>query len=136
MIEPDPIGNDAREAEHLRKLGPPPHICLFCGIDDPIVLLRKTLAWLQARVPPRLLEEHHVGGENHDPNLTVLLCRTCHWKVTAGYFRAGIDMRYEPDEQKRRWRKQQARGAFLIALGEDMVEESTTQLKEIGNDRT
>src|SRR5713226_4080391 len=101
MIEPDPIGNDAREAEHLRKLGPPPHICLFCGLADPRCLISKSLSWLTARVPRSVLEEHHIVLEVLDPEFTVLLCILCHFKVTQGYLRAGIEFGPEPDPQRR-----------------------------------
>lgn len=101
MKENDPIGNDAREAEHLRKLGPPPHICIFCGCGDPAILIPKPLSWLAKRVPRSVLERHHVFLRALDPDFTVLLCILCHFKVTQGYVKAGIEVGPEPDPQKR-----------------------------------
>jgi len=100
MIEDDPIGNDARDAEHLRELGPEPHICLFCGLSDPQWLLPKPLEWLLARVPRTVLEEHHVVLEALDPGFKVLLCILCHFKVSQGYLKAGVKFGPEPDPQK------------------------------------
>lgn len=97
MIERNPIGNDAREAARLRRLGPGPYLCLFCGLGEPQLLIRKTLGWLEKRLPQRFLEAHHVLCQNHDPLFTVLLCPNCHAKVTKGYMRAGIEDRSEND---------------------------------------
>jgi hypothetical protein len=99
--EADPIGNDARDAEHLRELGPPPHICLFCGLHDPRSLLAKPPIWLESRVPRSVLEKHHVFLEALDPDSTVLLCILCHFKVTQGYLQAGIDFEREPNPVRR-----------------------------------
>ncbi len=118
MIEPDPIGNDAREAEHLRKLGPPPHICLFCGLADSRCLIAKPLNWLLARVPRSVLEEHHVFLRVLDPDFTVLLCVLCHFKVTQGYIRAGVDFGPEPDARKRVALMLRAEAVFLQQLAE------------------
>lgn len=102
MNEADPIGNDAREARHLRTLGPPPHVCMFCGASDPPPFMKAvSTGWLEQRVPHSMLEEHHVLGRNHDPNSTVILCKPCHFRVTVGYIRAGVDMHYEPDARIR-----------------------------------
>jgi len=121
VIEHDPIGTDARHAERLRRLGPGPHICLFCGIDDPRgILIPKPLSWLKARVPRSVLEDHHVLCRNHDPNFVVLLCILCHFKVTQGYLQAGIDMRYEPNPQKRVAFMLKALAVFFEMLAETL----------------
>ena len=52
-------------------------------------------------VPGHLFEEHHIVGVKHDPELTILICRNCHAKVTEGLLRAGVSMRPEPDPVKR-----------------------------------
>lgn len=140
MIEPDPIGTDARHAERLRRLGPGPYICLFCGIEDPVVLIRKTLGWLEVRVPRSLLEDHHVLCRNHDPNLTVLLCRNCHFMVTEGYLRAGISMQYEPDPRKRVALMLETLAAFFEMLAATLRQWAVLLIKDISpevpHDRT
>lgn len=118
MKEADPIGNDARHAEHLRKLGPPPHICLFCGLADPRCLIAKPVSWLKVRVPRSVLERHHVFLEALDPDFTVLLCVLCHFKVTQGYLKAGIDFGPEPDPRLRLKGMLRALSVFLKMLAE------------------
>jgi hypothetical protein len=116
--EHDPIGNDARDAEHLRKLGPPPHICLLCGLDDPRCLIPKPASWVKDRVPRSVLEKHHVFLEALDPDFTVLLCILCHFIVTQGYMQAGIDFGPEPNPQKRVALMLRAEAVFLQQLAE------------------
>jgi ferredoxin len=95
--EPNPIQSDRRDARHLDRLGNWLGGCLFCGISDPVVLIPKSVKWLEQRVPRTVLEDHHLYGQNHDPNCVVPLCRNCHYKVTAGYYNAGINMKFEPN---------------------------------------
>ena len=116
MRERDPFESSLRFAAHLARLGPGPHICLFCGIGDPSILIPKPLSWLKGRVPRSPLEKHHVFCENHDPNFIVLLCILCHFKVSQGYFEAGIEMRPEPDLVLRVATMLKARVVFSEAL--------------------
>ena len=118
MKESDPIGNDARDSEHIRKLGPPPHICLFCGLDDPRCLIAKTANWLKLCVPRSVLEKHHVFLEALDSDFTVLLCILCHFKVTCGYIQAGIVFGPEPDPRRRVALMLRAQAVFLQQLAE------------------
>ena len=118
MIEDDPIGNDARNTEHLLKLGPPPHVCLFCGLTDPRCLIAKSLSWLLVRVPRTVLEEHHILLRDLDPDFRVLLCVLCHFKVTQGYIRAGVDFGPEPNPPKRVALMLRAQAVFLKQLAE------------------
>ena len=102
MNEADPIGNDTRKTEHIKKLGRGPHICLFCGrTDPPWHLIAKTVSWLMERVPRSILEDHHVFLEALDPESTVRLCILCHFGVTQGYVWAGIAFGPEPDPRRR-----------------------------------
>ena len=64
-------------------------------------LTRETRQWLEARGIPRdrlnrLLEEHHVVGEAHDPDLVVTLCLNCHREITEGLTCEGVSM--DPQE--------------------------------------
>lgn len=118
MKNNDPIATDARNAERLRNLGLGPHICLFCGIDDPLVLISKSLRWLKYHVNRSVLEKHHVLSRNHDPNFVVLLCRNCHARVTEGYLRAGIELHTEPNSRKRTAHMLRAGAVFLRQLAD------------------
>lgn len=116
MNEADPIGNDARAAERLKKLGPGPHICLFCGLPQPEDLIPATADWLLLRVPRSVLEKHHVFLKDLDPNSVVLLCVLCHFRVSQGYLQAGIDFGPEPDSRKRVALMLKALSVFLEML--------------------
>jgi hypothetical protein len=64
-----------------------------------------TREWLEAKGVSkdwldRLLEEHHIVGEAHDPNLIVTLCLNCHREITEGLAREGVTMRPEKDRCK------------------------------------
>jgi hypothetical protein len=48
----------------------------------------------------RLLEEHHIVGEAHDPDLMVTLCLNCHREITEGLAREGVSMHPERDTHK------------------------------------
>jgi hypothetical protein len=65
---------------------------LYCGCSE-IALL--------SPVTKRFLEAHHVLGESHDPTLTVLLCRNCHYLATENLLQADVSMLPEPDQIKR-----------------------------------
>jgi len=54
-------------------------------------------------VPPCVLciQEHHPAGQNHDSQLTDLLCEMHHREIHERLLRAGISLRYEPDEVRR-----------------------------------
>ena len=61
--------------------------------------------WLEARGISkdwinRLLEEHHIVGEVHDPDLVVTLCLNCHREITEGLAREGVSMRPEKNLRK------------------------------------
>ena len=105
----------------MRKLGPPPHICLFCALDDPRCLIAKQCSWLKARVPRSVLEKHHVFLEALDADCTVLLCILCHFKVTQGYLQACIDFSSEPNPQRRV-------ALMLRALKQSFYDSSLTEI--------
>jgi hypothetical protein len=78
----DPIGDDVRGLRRQRQLGPDA-VCVICGETNPAVLLR---------VRRSLLEQHHLGGEANDPELTVIVCRNHHAVVTEAGRVSGIEL--------------------------------------------
>ena len=79
--------------------------CLFCGYACLESLTHVSRQWLEARGIPkerldRLLEDHHIVGEAHDPNLIVTLCLNCHREITEGLAREGVSMRPETNLRK------------------------------------
>lgn len=73
-------------------------------------------------MPKGFFEEHHILGRNHDPDLTVLLCHNCHFLVHEGYLRAGVDLSYEPDPQKRVAKMLRALAAFFEMLAKAFLQ--------------
>ena len=79
--------------------------CLFCGYACLESLTQVSRQWLESKGIPknrldRLLEEHHIVGEAHDPDLMVTLCLNCHREITEGLAREGVSMRPERDIHK------------------------------------
>lgn len=106
MIE-DPIGAAGRESRRKQKLGEVA-VCILCG-EPRLFALRQT-------------QEHHVVGRNHDPNLTVTLCLNCH-EVTHERMRGlGVKLEAQREFLERLKAVLAAVGAFLIQLGEAIVE--------------
>jgi hypothetical protein len=85
-MEPSPIQNDARSAQHSRRLGEQ-NGCTLCPEQDPETL---------TRVDRTLLERHHVVAQANDDALTIVICRNCHAKLTAKQLEAGAPMTKPP----------------------------------------
>jgi 5-methylcytosine-specific restriction endonuclease McrA len=81
---PDPIANDRRAARRKHALGPDA-ACALCGEQTPETL---------SRISHTTLEEHHASGRANDPDLTVVLCRNCHARVTEAQLRLGVDLHH------------------------------------------
>lgn len=114
MIDNDPIGTAGRETARIARLGAGPLVCFLCGEADPVTLIPKTSDWLKRKgVHDTLFEKHHVAGEAHDAELTVLICRNCHAKATEGLLQAGVSMKPEPDPIERVAAMLDARAVFL-----------------------
>jgi hypothetical protein len=64
------------------------------------------------------IEDHHVAGREHDPELTAPLCQACHAQVTENLRRADVDMRFTPDSVERVRRALKATAVFLRMLAE------------------
>lgn len=92
MRDQKPIRTARRRTRRLKKFGSDHPTCLYCGCPEVALLIPVT---------KRFLEAHHLLGESHDPNLTVLLCRNCHSLATENLLRADVNMLPEPDQIKR-----------------------------------
>ena len=92
MRDQKPIRTARRKVRRLGRLGSDCPACLYCGCSE-VALLK--------RVTKRFLEDHHILGESHDPNLTALLCRNCHYLATENLLRSDVSMLPEPDQLKR-----------------------------------
>ena len=111
-MEQDPIQNDARRARRVAQLGERP-ACTLCGCPEFDALLP---------VKRRLLERHHLAGRNHDPHLTVALCRNCHARLTEQLRRSGADMEKQSTLLERIVAVLRAVGTALKAVGEALIQ--------------
>ena len=99
-----PIRTARREALRKDRLGSN-DFCLFCGYACLESLTQVTRRWLEANGISserleRLLEQHHVSGKAHDPDLVVTLCLNCHREITEGLSREDVSM--HPQRKKHR----------------------------------
>jgi len=104
MGDQHPIRTARRKALREHRLGKDA-FCLFCGYGCLESLTKVSRKWLESNGVPRdsidrLLEDHHVVGEAHDPDLLVTLCLNCHREVTEGLAREGVSMRPEKNISK------------------------------------
>jgi hypothetical protein len=81
------------------------NFCLFCGYACLESLTTVTRRWLEMKGVPRdlldrLLQDHHIHGEVHDPNLIVTVCLNCHGEITEGLMREGVSMYPEENVNK------------------------------------
>lgn len=99
-----PIRTARRKALREERLGKN-GCCLFCGYGCLESLTKVSSKWLESKGLStdrieRLLEDHHVVGEAHDPDLFVTLCLNCHREITEGLAREGVSMRPEKSVRK------------------------------------
>jgi hypothetical protein len=97
VSDPQPIRTARRKSQREDRLGTDA-FCLFCGYACLESLTHVSRKWLEAKGIPkryldRLLEEHHIIGHAHDPDLVVTLCLNCHSEITEGLAREGVGMR-------------------------------------------
>jgi hypothetical protein len=99
-----PIRTARREALREKRLGKDA-FCLLCGYGCLEALTQVTRRWLESKGVSkdwmdRLLEDHHVVGEVHEPDLLITLCLNCHREVTEGVAHEGVSMHPEKNIRK------------------------------------
>ena len=104
MKDHNPIRTARRNVARQERIGAG-SFCLFCGYACLESLTRKSVKWFNEHGIPttlirRLLEDHHVVGDAHDPNLIVTLCLTCHREITEGLAGEGVSMRPQRNLRK------------------------------------
>jgi hypothetical protein len=116
-----PSRTAGREMRRLQRLGIGPLVCFRCGYIDPIALIRVKVEWLVAKgLPKSIFEDHHIVGEKHDPDLTVLICRNCHALATEGLLRAGVSMQAAPDDDTRDALRLEALAVWFADVAESL----------------
>lgn len=116
MRDRDPIRTARRKFYRKDRLGADA-FCLFCGYACLESLTHESRKWLETKGVPkkylnRLLEEHHIIGYEHDPDLVVTLCLNCHREITEGLAREGVSMR--PQRNLHRLIAQVFRGSAVL----------------------
>jgi len=104
MRDQSPIRTARRQVLREDRIGSQA-FCLFCGYACLESLTQVSRKWLEAKgISPsrldRLLEEHHIIGDAHDPDLMVTLCLNCHREITEGLACEGVSM--HPEKNLRR----------------------------------
>jgi hypothetical protein len=104
MRDQRPIRTARRKVRREDRLGSNA-FCLFCGYACLESLTTVSRKWLEARGISkewidRLLEDHHIVGEAHDPDLTITLCLNCHREITEALASEGVSMHPEKNLDK------------------------------------
>lgn len=67
------------------------------------------------------IQNHHVAGRNHDPELTTPLCTACHDQITENLRCADVDMRRTQNSTERVRRALNATSVFLRMLADALA---------------
>ncbi len=86
--------------------------CVRCGLRAPVAL---------RRVPAGLFEDHHPLGRQHVPDLTVVVCASCHAILSAGQVNDDVQLSRTPTSPERLVAVVGALGSHLRELGEALV---------------
>ena len=102
MVDKNPIQTAGRRRRRQERFGMLSPVCILCVYPHLEALAAVKPDWLKQHGIPedvvnRFLEEHHIDGRRHDPELVVPLCLNCHRVVTEGLLQAGVSMRHEKD---------------------------------------
>lgn len=89
-MDHDPNSAALREARRHQKLGNCPDICLICG--QPALKIVSAKFAEAHGIPRSLIEDHHVLGVRRNSQLTVPLCLTHHWILTAKLLNENISI--------------------------------------------
>lgn len=132
-----PIRTARRKALREERLGQDA-FCLFCGYACLESLTKVPRKWLESKGVSkdwlrRLLEDHHVVGEAHDPDLFVTLCLNCHRQVTEGLAREGVSMDPEKNISKLVALILRASAVFFEALAKSYRKWATLLENEVEN---
>lgn len=107
----DPMSGARRRQRRRQQLGPDAR-CAQCGETDLDVL---------AKVGKTALEAHHPLGEAHAPEITMILCRTCHARFTAAQHDDGVQLRPAATVLERLVAVTAATGSTLRVMGTGLL---------------
>ena len=107
----DPMDGPRRRHRRQQRLGPDAR-CVRCGETNPECLMP---------VGRSILEQHHVAGEAHEPELTIVVCRNCHALFSAAQQDDGVPLTPQPTVLERVIAATKATGSTLRVIGEGLL---------------
>ena len=107
----DPMNRARRQNRRRQELGPDAR-CAACG-ETELRALRK--------FKRSVFEQHHPFGKAHEPDVTIVLCRTCHDKYTAAQYDDGVPLTPQPSVLERWVAVTAASGSFLQKSGQMLL---------------
>jgi hypothetical protein len=106
------LQTEARTMRRFRALGDNPS-CALCGESNPEAL---------TSIKRSLFENHHVGGDANDPDLTVVLCLNHHRIATERQRQCGVDLCHrQKDTLERLINILKGLASFLLLAGEVLL---------------
>lgn len=106
------LQTEVRRMKRLRELGDNPS-CALCGESNPEAL---------TSIKRSLLENHHVGGDANDQDLTVVLCLNHHRIATEKQRQCGVDLWHtEKNTTERLINVLKGLASFLLLAGEVLL---------------
>ena len=108
----DPMDAPRRKHRRQQRLGPDA-VCVMCGERNPDALLR---------VRRSLLERHHVLGAAHAPEATIVVCLTCHARLSAAQQDDGVQLSPQGTLLERGIAMMAAAGSSLRVVGDAFLE--------------
>jgi hypothetical protein len=109
--QPNPLSRQQREHRRRFAMGGET-VCAMCGEAAPEAL---------RQVPAGLFEKHHVLGRQHDSEIEVTVCASCHAKLSAGQVDDRIPLTAATTSLERQHAMLGALGSFLRVLGESLI---------------
>ena len=107
-MDTDPIRTELRRTKREERHGAGA-TCVICGESALETLIQ---------APAALIEQHHPLGQNHEPDITLPVCRNHHAKLHEQYAQEGADLRTQPTFMERLLQMLRALAAFFRMLGE------------------
>jgi hypothetical protein len=134
-LDRDPVKKAVRRARRQQRLGSEAS-CALCGVADQESLRIVEDPKLRDRIRQIVLERHHPLTSAQDPDLTIILCRTCHALATESLRCAGVPMMIQGNPLDRQIARCKAWGAFYrdAAGAEDRMVEALEEFSDFFDD--
>ena len=105
----DPMDGPRRRHRIQQRLGPDAR-CVMCGETAGLMQVRRSI-----------LEQHHVAGEAHEPELTIVVCRNCHARFSAAQQDDGVPLTPQPSVLEQVIAATKGIGSALRVIGDGLL---------------